>query len=78
MRPRFSTMVVDICNTDLTYNVKQLTASCVDETSVHFGFMVDNDWHQYNCCVTQEIGYRGNIPTKFLSWRGLKLTSSCH
>ena len=43
MRPRFSTMVVDICNTDLTYSVKQLTASCVDETSVHVGFMVDND-----------------------------------
>ena len=33
---------------------------------------------QYNCYVTQEICYRGNIPTKFLSWRGLKLTSSCH
>ena len=43
MRPRFSTMVVDICNADLTYSVKQLTASCVYETSVHFGFMVDND-----------------------------------
>ena len=23
------------------------------------------------------IGYRGNIPPKLLSWRGLKLTSSC-
>ena len=33
---------------------------------------------QYNCYVTQEIGYRGNIPTKFLSWMGLTLTSSCH
>ena len=37
-------MVVDICNADLTYSVKQLTTSCVDETSVHFGFMVDNDY----------------------------------
>ena len=44
MRPRFSTIVVDICDTDLTYSVKQLTASCVDETSVHFGCMVDNNY----------------------------------
>ena len=44
MRPRFSTTVVDICNTDLTYSVKQLTSSCVDETSVQLGFMVDNDY----------------------------------
>ena len=27
-----------------TYSVKQLTAGCVDETAVHFGFMVDNDY----------------------------------
>ena len=39
----FSTMVVDICNADVTYSVKQLTAGCVDETCIHFGFIVDND-----------------------------------
>ena len=44
MRPHFSTMVVNICNADVTYSVKQLTAGCVDETSVHFGFIVENDY----------------------------------
>ena len=42
---------MDICNADVIYNVKQLTASCVDETSIHFGFIVDNDYTgsvQYN------------------------------
>ena len=75
-------MVVDIFNGKVTYSVKQLTAGCVDETSVHFGFIVDND---YNICSVQcnyasmsVIGYCGNITTKCLSWRGLKLTSSCH
>ena len=31
-------------HSDVLYSVKQLTAGCVDETSVHFGFMVDNDY----------------------------------
>ena len=44
MLRHFSTMVVVICNADVTYSEKQLTAGCVDETSVHFGFMVDNDY----------------------------------
>ena len=35
-------MVVEIFNAKVTYNVKQLTAGCVDETSFHFGFIVDN------------------------------------
>ena len=41
--PRLSAMVVDICNAKVTNSVKQLTAVCVDETSVHHGFNVDND-----------------------------------
>ena len=36
-------MVVEIFNAKVTYSVKQLTADCVDETSVHHGFNVDND-----------------------------------
>ena len=31
-------------NANVTYSVKQLTAGCVDETSFHFGFIVDNDY----------------------------------
>ena len=31
-------------HSDVIYIVKQLTTRCVDETSVHFGFMVDNDY----------------------------------
>ena len=31
-------------HSDVIYSVKQLTAGCVDETSVHFGFMMDNDY----------------------------------
>ncbi len=29
----------------MTYSVEQLTADCVDETSVHHGFNVDNDYN---------------------------------
>ena len=39
-------MVVEICNAKVTYSVKQLTADCVDETSVHHGFNVDNDYNK--------------------------------
>ena len=35
-----STMVVKIFNAKVTYSVKQLTADCVDETSVRHGFNV--------------------------------------
>ena len=38
-------MVVDIFNANVTYSVKQLTADCVDETSVHHGFNVDNEYN---------------------------------
>ena len=38
-------MVVEIFNANVTYSVKQLTADCVDETSVHHGFNVDNDYN---------------------------------
>ena len=37
-------MVVESFNAKVTYSVKQLTAGCVDETSFHFGFIVDNDY----------------------------------
>ena len=37
-------MVVEIFNAKVTYSVKQLTAGCVDETSFHVGFIVDNDY----------------------------------
>ena len=40
-----STMVVEIFNAKVTYSVKQLTADCVDETSVHHGFNVGNDYN---------------------------------
>ena len=40
-----STMVVEIFNAKVTYSVKQLTADYVDETSVHHGFNVDNDYN---------------------------------
>ena len=40
-----STMVVEICNANVAYSVKQLTADWVDETSVHHGFNVDNDYN---------------------------------
>ena len=76
-------MVVEIFNANLTYSVKQLTADCVDETSVHNGFNVDNDYNilfrtVYKVASVSIIGYRGSIPTTLLSWRELKLTSSCH
>ena len=76
-------MVVEICNANVTYSVKQLTADCVDETSVHHGFNVDNDYNirfrtVYKVASVSGIGYRGIIPTTLLSWRELKLTSSCH
>ena len=75
-------MVVDIFNANVTYSVKQLTADCVDETSVHHGFNVDYDYNirfrtVYKVASVYVIGYRGNIPTTLLSWRELKLTSSC-
>ena len=38
-------MVVDIFNTKVAYSVNQLTADWVDETSVHHGFNVDNDYN---------------------------------
>ena len=38
-------MVVEIFNANVTYSVKQRTAGFVDETSVHFGFIVDNDYN---------------------------------
>ena len=38
-------MVVEIFNANVTYSVKQLTADCVDETSVLHGFNVDNDYN---------------------------------
>ena len=39
-----SMMLLEIFNANVTYSVKQLTASLVDETSVHFGFIVvEND-----------------------------------
>ena len=31
-------------HSDVIYSVKQLTAGCVDETSIHFGFVVKNDY----------------------------------
>ena len=76
-------MVVEIFNANVTYSVKQLTADCVDETSVHNGFNVDNDYNirfrtVYKVASVSVIGYRGSIPTTLLSWRELKLTSSCH
>ena len=45
LSPRLSTMVVEIFNANVTYSVKQLTADCVDETSVLHGFNVDNDYN---------------------------------
>ena len=76
-------MVVEIFNANVTYSVKQLTADCVDETSVHNGFNVDNDYNirfrtVYKVASVSVIGYRGSIPTTLLPWRELKLTSSCH
>ena len=76
-------MVVEIFNGNVTYSVKQLTADCVDETSVHHGFNVDNGYNirfrtVYNVASVSVIGYRGTIPTTLLSRRELKLTSSCH
>ena len=38
-------MVVELFNAKVTYSVKQLTADSVDETSIHFGFIVDNDYN---------------------------------
>ena len=41
-------MVVEIFNAKVAYSVKQLTADSVDsvdETSVHHGFNVDNDYN---------------------------------
>ena len=35
---------MEIFNAKVTYSVNQLTADCVDETSVHHGFNVDNDY----------------------------------
>ena len=35
---------MDIYNADVTYSVKQLMAGCVDETSIHFSFIVENDY----------------------------------
>ena len=75
-------MVVEIVNANVTYSVKQLI-DCVDDTSVHHGFNVDNDYNirfrtVYNVASVSVIGYRGIIPTTLLSWRELKLTSSCH
>ena len=32
-------------NANVTHSVKQLSAGCVDETSVHHGFNVDNDYN---------------------------------
>ena len=63
-------MVVEIFNAKVTYSVKQLTAGCVDETSVHFVFIVDNDYNIWFRRVQlvasmSVIGYRGNIPTTF-------------
>ena len=37
--------LVEIFNANVTYSVKQLTADCVDETSVLHGFNVDNDYN---------------------------------
>ena len=76
-------MVVEIFNANVTYSVKQLTADCVDETSVHNGFNVENDYNirfrtVYKVASVSVIGYRGSIPTTLLSWRELTLTSSCH
>ena len=76
-------MVVEIFNANVTYIVKQLTADCVDETSVHNGFNVDNGYNirfrtVYKVASVSVIGYRGSIPTTLLSWRELELTSSCH
>ena len=76
-------MVVEIFNANVTYSVKQLTADCVDEMSVHNGFNVDNDYNirfrtVYKVASVSVIGYRGSIPTTLLSWRKLKLTSSYH
>ena len=42
---RLSTMVLEIVNAKVTYSVKQLTAGCVDDTSFHFGFIVDNEYN---------------------------------
>ena len=71
-------MVVEIFNANVTYSVKQLTADCVDETSVHNGFNVDNDYNirfrtVYKVASVSVIGYRGSIPTTLLSWRELKV-----
>ena len=38
-------MVLEIFNAKVTYSVTQLTADYVDETSVHHGFSVDNDYN---------------------------------
>ena len=56
-------MVVEIFNANVTYSVKQLTADCVDETSVHHGFNVDNDYNirfrtVYKVASVSVIGYR--------------------
>ena len=31
-------------HSDVIYSVKQLTAGCVGETSIHFGLVVENDY----------------------------------
>ena len=36
-------MLVEIFNAKVSYSVEQVTAGCVDETSLHHGFNVDND-----------------------------------
>ena len=48
-------MVVEIFNANVTYIVKQLTAGCVDETSVHHGFNVDNDIHPVPYSIISSI-----------------------
>ena len=36
---------MEIFSAKVTYSVKQLTAGCVDETSVHLVYFVDNDYN---------------------------------
>ena len=31
-------------HSDVIYSEKQITTGCVDETSIHFGFVVENDY----------------------------------
>ena len=62
----------------VTYSVKQLTADYVDETSVHHGFNVDNDYkhpvpYSITSCIDVCIGYRGNIPTTFFILAGIEI-----